>query len=83
MFLYLVLSRNVSTILCTYLGQFVVNIMSTWYVDSANYCCGNFPPEVNEMEIAGLTELKSDIVKPPRVGESAIHLECEVRTLGS
>ena len=59
-------------------GQFVVNIMSTWYVDSANYCCGNFPPEVNEMEVAGLTELKSDIVKPPRVGESAIQFECEV-----
>ena len=52
--------------------------MSTWYVDSANHCCGNFPPEVNEMEIAGLTELKSDMVKPPRVGESAIQLECEV-----
>lgn len=60
------------------LGQFVVNIMSSWFVDSANHTCGNFPPEINEMEVAGLSSLPSDLVKPPRVGESAVNLECEV-----
>lgn len=54
-----------------------MNIISSWYVDSANHTCGNFPPDVNEMEVAGLTAIESDLVKPPRVGESAIHLECE------
>eukprot|EP00597_Dinobryon_sp_UTEXLB2267_P004595 CAMPEP_0170064948 /NCGR_PEP_ID=MMETSP0019_2-20121128/5227_1 /TAXON_ID=98059 /ORGANISM="Dinobryon sp., Strain UTEXLB2267" /LENGTH=167 /DNA_ID=CAMNT_0010271711 /DNA_START=263 /DNA_END=766 /DNA_ORIENTATION=+ len=59
-------------------GEFVVNIMNSWFVDSANHTCGNFPPEVNEMQIAGLTEVPSDIINPPRVGESAINLECVV-----
>ena len=59
-------------------GQFVVNIMSSWYVDSANHTCGNFPPEENEMILAGLTNIKSDLVTPPRVGEAAVQLECEV-----
>lgn len=53
--------------------------MSTWYVESANHTCGNFDPDINEMDIAGLTAIPSMIVKPPRVGESAIQLECEVR----
>jgi len=52
--------------------------MSSWFVDSANHTCGNFPPDVNEMKIAGLTEVPSESVSPPRVGESAINLECVV-----
>lgn len=56
----------------------MVNIMSDWYVESANHCSGAFPHEVNEMEKAGLTPLASHIVKPPRVGNAAVQLECEV-----
>lgn len=59
-------------------GQFVVNIMSSWYVESANHCSGAFPPDVSEFEVSGLSTLPSDIVKPPRVGEAAVQLECEV-----
>eukprot|EP01038_Epipyxis_sp_PR26KG_P012815 gene12815-17180_t len=62
-------------------GQFVVNIMSEWYIDSANHTCGNFSPEVNEMELAGLTSIPSQAIKPPRVGEAAIQMECEVYDL--
>ena len=25
-------------------GEFVVNIMSEWYVEAANHSCGSFPP---------------------------------------
>jgi flavin reductase (DIM6/NTAB) family NADH-FMN oxidoreductase RutF len=60
-------------------GEFVVNIISSWYVDSANHTSGLFPQEINEMELAGMTNLKSSKVSPPRVGESAIQLECKVR----
>jgi flavin reductase (DIM6/NTAB) family NADH-FMN oxidoreductase RutF len=62
-------------------GQFVVNIMSDWYVESANHCCGNFPPEVNEIDISGLTTAASTVVKAPRIQEAAISLECEVLEL--
>mmetsp|Transcript_34059 Transcript_34059/g.87319 ORF Transcript_34059/g.87319 Transcript_34059/m.87319 type:complete len:275 (-) Transcript_34059:102-926(-) len=58
--------------------EFVVNIMSDWYVEAANHTCGNFDPDVNEMELAGLTPQPSTCVRPPRVGESAVQFECRL-----
>eukprot|EP01039_Chlorochromonas_danica_P005348 gene5348-5884_t len=57
--------------------QFVVNIMSSWYLEAANHTSGNFPSNVNEMEVAGLASLPSDLVRPPRLAEAAVQLECE------
>eukprot|EP00285_Hemiselmis_virescens_P011255 CAMPEP_0173379312 /NCGR_PEP_ID=MMETSP1356-20130122/2311_1 /TAXON_ID=77927 ORGANISM="Hemiselmis virescens, Strain PCC157" /NCGR_SAMPLE_ID=MMETSP1356 /ASSEMBLY_ACC=CAM_ASM_000847 /LENGTH=251 /DNA_ID=CAMNT_0014332627 /DNA_START=54 /DNA_END=809 /DNA_ORIENTATION=- len=62
-------------------GEFVVNIISDWFVEAANHTCGDFPSEDNEMELAGLTPLPSHIVKPPRVAESAFHMECKVKQI--
>jgi flavin reductase (DIM6/NTAB) family NADH-FMN oxidoreductase RutF len=59
--------------------QFVVNIISSWFVEAANHTCGNYDPGVNEFDLAGLTPLASAVVKPPRVAESALHMECELR----
>ncbi|KAL4444869.1 hypothetical protein ABPG77_003919 [Micractinium sp. CCAP 211/92] len=60
-------------------GEFVVNIMSEWFIEAANHTCGNFDYGDNEMEISGLTPLPSVKVKPPRVAESALHMECVLR----
>ncbi|CAM9203746.1 unnamed protein product [Ectocarpus sp. 12 AP-2014] len=60
-------------------GEFVVSIMSDWFVEAANHTCGSFPPEVDEMDVAGLTPIKSTIVAPPRIKESAVNMECKVR----
>ena len=38
----------------------------------------DFPPEVDEFEIAGLTKLPSIKVKPPRIAESPANLECRL-----
>lgn len=59
--------------------EFVVNIMSLWYIEAANHTCGNYDPDVNEFEVSGLTPLPSQVVKPPRVAESAVHMECIVK----
>jgi flavin reductase (DIM6/NTAB) family NADH-FMN oxidoreductase RutF len=59
--------------------EFVVNIMSQWFVEAANHTCGNYDAGVNEFEVAGLTPIPSELVKPPRVAESAVHMECVVR----
>lgn len=59
-------------------NEFVVNIMSEWFVESANHTCGAFPPETDEIALSGLTTVPSSAVKPPRVAESAVHLECQV-----
>jgi flavin reductase (DIM6/NTAB) family NADH-FMN oxidoreductase RutF len=41
-------------------------------------CSADFPPEVNEFEVSGLTPVSSDLVKPPRVHESRIQMECRL-----
>lgn len=59
-------------------SEFVVSIMSDWFVESANHSCGNFSPEVDEMAVSGLTPAPSTLVTPPRVKESAVNMECKV-----
>lgn len=60
-------------------GEFVVNIISEWYVEAANHCCGNFPYGSNEMELSGLHPQPSHKIKPPRVAEAGVQLECVLR----
>jgi flavin reductase (DIM6/NTAB) family NADH-FMN oxidoreductase RutF len=59
-------------------GEFVVNVVSEEFAAQMNACSADFPPEVNEFEISGLTPVPSDLVKPPRVGESHIQMECRL-----
>ena len=60
-------------------GEFVVNVVNEWFVNAANHTCGNFSPEEDEFDISGLTKVPSIKVKPPRVAESAFHMECKLR----
>lgn len=59
-------------------GEFVVNIVSEDFAVQMNLCSGDYPPDVDEFAVSGLTPLASDLVKPPRVKESPIHLECRL-----
>lgn len=57
-------------------GEFVVN-MATWALREAmNACAAHAPPDVDEFALAGLTPEPSVTVRPPRVAESPVHLEC-------
>ena len=58
--------------------QFVVNIVSETMAKQMNDCAVEFTPEVDELEIAGLTKEASRLVKVPRIKESLVHLECEL-----
>ncbi|KAK9768000.1 hypothetical protein K7432_001729 [Basidiobolus ranarum] len=58
--------------------EFVVNIMSEWFLESANYTAIDAPDMVSEFELSGLTPYPSDLVKPPRVAESAYAMECKL-----
>ncbi|KAJ3260245.1 Protein tilB [Boothiomyces macroporosus] len=62
-------------------SEFVVNMMSECFVESANHASGNFPYEVSELDQSGLTILKSDKVVPPRIEQSAVSFECKVHTI--
>lgn len=57
-------------------GEFVYNV-ATWDLrEKMNRTSAPVAPDVDEMALAGLTPVASTIVRPPRVAESPIHLEC-------
>ena len=57
-------------------GEFVVN-MATWDLrHEMNASSAPLKPDVDEFVQAGLTAEPCTLVKPPRVVESPIHLEC-------
>ena len=59
-------------------GEFVVNMVTEDLVEQANTSSSTVAPEVNEFELAGLTSAPSIVVKPPRVAESPIQMECRL-----
>jgi flavin reductase (DIM6/NTAB) family NADH-FMN oxidoreductase RutF len=59
-------------------GEFVVNIVTEDIVAQMNETATDFPPEIDEFVYSGLTPAASQIVKPPRVLESPINMECKL-----
>src|ERR1700689_2202611 len=59
--------------------EFVVNIVSEEFVERMNATAAHVGPEVDEFELSGLTPIASELIKPPRVAESHIHMECRLR----
>lgn len=56
--------------------EFVINIVSEDFVQQMNDCATEFASDVDEFEASGLTKVDSVAVKPSRVKESKVHLEC-------
>lgn len=56
----------------------VINIVHYEMVQQTYLTSADYPKDVNEFSKAGFTELASETVKPPRVAESNIQLECAV-----
>ncbi len=59
-------------------GEFVVNIVGEGSAPVMVQSSAEYPPDVDEFSELGLTAVESESVKPPRIGESPIHLECEL-----
>jgi flavin reductase (DIM6/NTAB) family NADH-FMN oxidoreductase RutF len=59
-------------------GEFVVNLVTRRQADAMNMTSLSVPPDVNEMELAGLKGAPCRIVKPPRVADAPAALECKV-----
>jgi flavin reductase (DIM6/NTAB) family NADH-FMN oxidoreductase RutF len=58
--------------------EFVVSVVSEDFVEAMNRTSAEYPPEVDEFEVSGLTPVASDLVRPPRVGESRVSMECRL-----
>ena len=59
-------------------GEFVVNIVVDSIAEAMNKTSAEFPEDVDEFEIAGLTQAASEMVKAPRVAESPVNIECKL-----
>lgn len=58
--------------------EFVVNIVSEEFVEKMNMTAAEVGPEIDEFDLSGLTPVASELVKPPRVAESKVQMECRV-----
>jgi flavin reductase (DIM6/NTAB) family NADH-FMN oxidoreductase RutF len=58
--------------------EVVINVVNYNIVHQMSLASSPYAPGVNEFEKAGFSALKSDLVKPFRVGESPVQFECKV-----
>lgn len=59
-------------------GDFVVNMVDEKLAEAMNKTAADYPPEVDEIKVAGLTAVKCDKVKSPRIAEAPISMECKL-----
>ena len=64
-------------------GEFVLNAAVEALAEKINATSRELPPGQSEADYAGLTLQPSAKVRPPRVAESPVHLECRVRQIMS
>ena len=61
--------------------DFVINLVTEDLAEAMNQASGEYPPEVDEFRVAGLSAARSDLVQSPRVAESPINIECRVKQI--
>lgn len=61
-------------------GEFVVNVVTEDIAEKMNLCATDFPPEMNEAEIAGFSFRPSTKVGVPQLAEAHASLECREHT---
>ncbi len=62
-------------------NECVINIVSYNFVRQMSLTAVNYPKGVSEFEKAGLTPIESDLIRPFRVKESPIQMECRVEQI--
>lgn len=66
--------------------EVVINVVSFDIVQQMNLASTEYPDGVNEFDKAGFTTIQSDLVRPLRLAESPVQIECkvvEVKPLGN
>ena len=58
--------------------EVVIHLVDYALVGQSSLASSDFPEGVNEIEMAGLTALPSECVRPPRVAEAPVAFECRV-----
>lgn len=58
--------------------EVAISIVNYAMVHQVSLASGEYPKGVNEFRKAGFTEVPSEMIKPPRVGEAPVSMECKV-----
>lgn len=61
--------------------EVVINVVNHKIVEQMSLSSTAYAKGVNEFGKSGLTEVASDLIKPPRVGEAPVSFECTVREI--
>lgn len=59
-------------------GEFTVNVVTEEVAAAMNLTSGEYPPEVDEFALGGLTPVTGQVVQAPMVAEAKASLECRV-----
>ncbi|MBD3161885.1 MAG: flavin reductase family protein [Candidatus Eisenbacteria bacterium] len=62
-------------------GEAVVHVPTEELAEAMVHSSADFPPEVDELEAAGLTPLPAAEVRPPRIAEAPVAMECAVERI--
>ena len=68
--------RKDTTVNIEQVGEFVYNVATYDLREAVNITSQSAPPDVDEFELAGLTKTPSHRIKPCRIAESPIQMEC-------
>src|SRR6476469_1429723 len=60
-------------------GEFVINAAVASLAEALNQTSAELPSGESEAELAGLRLIPSELVRPPRVADSPVQMECKVR----
>ena len=63
--------------------EVVINIVNYAMVQQMSLSSTEYAKGINEFKKAGLTEVASDVVKPPRVAEAPVQFECKIKEVVS
>jgi len=59
-------------------GEFSVNLVTEEVAEPMNVTSGNYPPDVNEFEVAGVTPVAGEVIGAPLVKEAKASFECRL-----
>ena len=60
--------------------EFVVNLVTEELFDAMNLSAADFPPDISEVEVAGLHVAPSVKIATPRITEAKVSLECRLHS---
>jgi len=62
-------------------GELTICVVTEEVADEANASSGDWPADIDEWEVVGVTPVASQRVAPPRVGEAPAAFECRVHQI--